>query len=210
MIKATFYNANGQPNGDIELPEEIFGLKPNEGILYQYAKMFLANQRLGTAKAKTRSEVSGSKKKPWKQKGTGRARVGTIRSPLWYHGGVIHAPRPVEHREYMPAKMKRLAMLSILSDRALDNLVSVMEPLSFEAPSTRKLTDILEATGLREGGKILLITPSSNKSVYLSARNLSKVSATHLGELNPYQVLTTDRVLIFSDTLNKMKELWAR
>ncbi len=207
-MNATLYNSNGEKQGTIDIPEEIFGIEPNEGLLHQYAVTYEANQRQGTHKAKTRSEVSGGGKKPWKQKGTGRARVGSSRNPLWKHGGVSFAPVPRDYRKKFPKKMRRLAIFSILSDRASEGKVSIIESPDFENPSSAKFRDIMNKTGIDTS--ILYVTANSDRNLYLSGRNLENVSVTHMGELNPYQVLSTENVLISTDALNIIKELWLR
>ena len=207
-MNATLYNSNGEKQGTIDIPEEIFGIVPNEGILHQYAVTYEANQRQGTHKAKTRTEVSGGGRKPWKQKGTGRARAGTTRSPLWRHGGVTFGPTPRSYRKRFPKKLRRLAILSILSNRANEGRVGIMEPPTMDKPSTAQLLKIMANTGLEDS--ILFVTANSDKNVYLSSRNIPKVKVTHMGELNPYQVLGTGNIIISTDALNLIKELWLR
>ncbi len=207
-MNATLYNSNGQKQGSIDIPEEVFGIEPNEGLLHQYAVTYEANQRQGTHSAKTRTEVSGGGRKPWRQKGTGRARVGTTRSPLWRHGGVTFAPKPRDYRKRFPKKMRRLAMFSILSDRAKEGRVAIIEVPDFEKPSTAKFKELMNNTGLED--RTLFVTANSDKKIYLSGRNIEGVEITHMGELNPYQVLKTENVLISTDALNLIKELWLR
>lgn len=208
MIKAILYNSSGDNTGEIELPSEIFGIVPNEAVVHQYVKAYLANQRQGTAKAKSRGEVSGGGRKPWRQKGTGRARAGTIRSPLWRHGGVIFGPKPRSYRQRFPKKMKRLALLSVLSDRANEERIDVMEAPQMEKPSTRQLKEILDKIPVNDARKILFVTAKSEPNIYRSGKNLNGFSVTHVGELNTYQILNSERLILSKDALNLMKELW--
>ncbi|MFP4458604.1 MAG: 50S ribosomal protein L4 [Candidatus Zixiibacteriota bacterium] len=208
MLKAALYNSNGENAGDIELPVDIFGIEPNEAVVHQYVKAYLANQRQGSAKVKTRSEVSGGGRKPWRQKGTGRARVGTIRSPLWRHGGVIFGPSPRSYRSRLPKKMKRLALLSVLSDRASEEKIDIIESPKIDKPSTREVKSLINKVETGDDKKILMVTAKSDKNIYLSARNIKGLEISHMGELNTYQILKADRVIFTSDALNLMKELW--
>ena len=210
MIKVALYNSIGERSGEVELPEEIFGIIPHEGVVHQYAKAYLANQRQGTHKTKTMSEVRGGGRKPWKQKGTGRARVGSIRSPLWRHGGVTFGPTPRDYRQRMPKKMKKLAMYSVLSDRVNDQRFGIIETPVLDIPSSQKALEIVNKTGLFNNEKVLIVTAVANKNLYLSLRNIYGIKVTHLGEFNTYQVLVSDNILFTQDALNTIKENWLK
>ena len=207
MAKAKLYDKLGNPKGEIELPPEVFDRKPKPAVVWQYVKVYLANQRLGTHSAKTRSEVRGGGRKPWRQKGTGRARHGSIRSPIWRHGGVAHPPKPRDHRLRMPKKMKRIALYSVLSDRAKENLVHVFEGFELEAPRTKEMLNILNNAGIDISRKTLIITDEVNPIVVKSADNIKNVRVTHTGELNAYQAITSENLIIEKSAIERLKEL---
>ncbi|MCD6531725.1 50S ribosomal protein L4, partial [bacterium] len=196
--------------GEIELPENAFGIEPNVAVLWQYVKMYLANQRQGTHSAKTRGEVSGGGRKPWRQKGTGRARHGSIRSPIWRKGGVVFPPKPRDYRLRMPKKMRRLALASILSDRARENKVFVFEGFDLPKPKTKDFINILDNSEIDYKVPTLVITRRVEPDVIKSAKNLSKVQVTFAGELNPYRVITAENVIIEKSALEKIEELCQR
>ena len=208
MVKAPLYSKNGELTGEVELPEWIFGVEPNSYVVHQYVVAHLARRRHGTASAKTRGDVHGGGRKPWRQKGTGRARAGSRSSPIWRHGGVVFPPKPHSFRKRMPKKMRRIAMFSVLSDRAAAEAVAVIEPFELDAPSTKKMYTLLNSIDFTKGRKTLLITAGSEPTLYLSARNIPNVSITHTGELNPYQLIVSDRVLFTKDAISRIEELW--
>lgn len=210
MIKAKLYDIKGNPAGEIELPENAFGIEPNVDVLWQYVKMYLANQRQGTHSAKTRGEVAGGGRKPWRQKGTGRARHGSIRSPIWRKGGVVFPPKPRDYRLRMPKKMRRLALASILSDRARENKVFVFEGFDLPKPKTKDFINILDNSEIDYKVPTLVITRRVEPDVIKSAKNLSKVQVTFAGELNPYRVITAENVIIEKSALEKIEELCQR
>lgn len=208
MIRAPLYDKSGNRSGEIELPAKPFELKPNEAVVWQYVNYYLANQRTGTHSAKTRSEVSGGGRKPWPQKGTGLARHGSIRSPLWRKGGVIFPPKPREYRQRLPKKMKRLALASVLSDRAKENRIFVFEDIKFEKPETKKLLTILENSGIEYSRPTLIITDVSSPEIYKSASSIPKLLVTHIGQLNAYEAIKSYNLIIFKKALLKLKELY--
>jgi len=214
MIKAKLYDKKGNPAGEIELPQKAFGIEPNADVLWQYVKSYLANQRSGTHSAKTQSEVSGGGKKPWRQKGTGRARAGSTRSPLWRHGGVIHAVKPRSYRQTFPKKMKKLALASALSDRAKENLVHVFDGFDVPAPKqnesprfTKNVTQLLKTAEINIQKPTLIITDSIELNLVKGAKNLENLDVTYIGELNPYQVLTAENIIVEKKALDKIEEL---
>ena len=205
-MKADMYNKDGQIVGSVDLSDEIFGITPNEAVVHQSVVAYLANQRQGTQSAKTRSEVSGGGKKPWRQKGTGRARAGTSRSPLWYHGGVIFAPKPRDYSQSMNKKMKRLAMKSVLSAKVQDKELFVIDALTFDEPKTREMVKVLDNLKL---AKTLVVTADSDRNVFKSVNNIATAKCTTVGELNVYDMLKYDNLLVTKDSVDKIEEVFA-
>ncbi len=196
MIEAPHYSAAGAKlKTPFALPEATFDGTVNQGVLHEAVKVFLNNQRQGTQKAKTRAEVSGGNQKPWKQKGTGRARAGTSRSPLWRGGGVVFAPTPRDWRTGIPKKMRQLARKSALNTRAADGLLTVVEQLAFETPKTKQMTELLAKLGL-EGRKVLVLTHGTNPAAYLSARNLPRAGVLPYAEASAYDILWADALVV--------------
>lgn len=190
---------DGKPSGKkVELDDAIFGIQPNDHAIYLSVKAFLANQRQGTHKAKERSEVRGGGKKPWRQKGRGTARAGTIRSPLWVGGGTIFGPRPRDYRQKLPQKVKQLARKSALSYKVKDEQLIVVEDFSFEKPRTKDFLSIMEALKL-SGKKILLLTGKNESNIYKSGRNISKVSVMEASKASTYDILN-NQVLVLQQT----------
>lgn len=190
---------DGKPSGKkVELDDEIFGIQPNDHAIYLSVKAFLANQRQGTHKAKERSEVRGGGKKPWRQKGRGTARAGTIRSPLWVGGGTIFGPRPRDYRQKLPQKVKQLARKSALSYKVKDEQLIVVEDFSFEKPRTKDFLSMMEALKL-SGKKILLLTGKNESNVYKSGRNINKVSVMEASKASTYDILN-NQVLVLQQT----------
>ena len=200
MYKARYYKADGTEDGARDLPDTLFDGVVNEGVLHQVVKAYLANQRQGTGSAKNRSEVRGGSRKPWRQKGTGRARQGSIRSVQWAGGGRAFPPIPHSWRQRVPRKVKALARRSAFNARAQDDRVLLVEGLSLEAPKTRAVREYLAAVGA-EGAKVLLLTHGIRETVYLSARNLPGVEVRRFGDESPYDILLADLVLIETDAL---------
>ncbi|NLW70203.1 MAG: 50S ribosomal protein L4 [Eubacteriaceae bacterium] len=204
-MKADIYNMNGEVVGSIDLRDEIFGIEPNEAAVHQSVVAYLANQRQGTQSAKTRAEISGGGKKPWRQKGTGRARVGSSRSPLWYHGGVIFAPKPRDYTQAVNKKMKRLAMKSVFSAKVADKELFVIEGLDFEAPKTKEMVKVFENLKI---GKTLVVTAENKENVYKSVRNIPGAKCTPVGELNVYDMLKYDNMLLTKESVEKIQEVF--
>ncbi len=207
MVKAKVYDINGNPDGEIELSEIAFGITPNKDILWQYVKVYLANQRVGTHCAKTRGEVAGGGRKPWRQKGTGRARQGTIRSPIWRKGGVAFPPKPRNHRLRLPKKMRRIALASILSDRANQGKVYIFEGFDIDKPKMKKFLEILDNSDIEYELPTLIVTNNVEYNILNSARNFPTIEVTHTGELNAYQVIKAENVIVEKSALDKIEEL---
>jgi large subunit ribosomal protein L4 len=194
MFKARYYKADGKKGRALALPDSLFDGVVNESAMHQVVKIYLANQRQGTASAKTRGEVAGGAAKPWRQKGTGRARQGTIRAVQWEGGGVAFPPIPHSWRLRVPKKVRSLARRSALNDRAENDRVVVADLPTFEKPKTKELRSFLQS--LDPAGKLLLLTNGANASVYLSARNLPNVSVLPFGDESVYDVLWAHTVVI--------------
>jgi large subunit ribosomal protein L4 len=195
MLTARYFNAAGEPGDTIELPQDPFDGVVHEAALHQVIKAYLANQRQGTAATKTRGEVSGGSRKPWRQKGTGRARQGSIRAPHWRGGGVVFGPRPRSYNQSVPKKVKALARRSAFNTRALAEEVAIIERFDIEVPKTRRMSDLLGRIGVGER-KVLILTRESNPEVYLSARNLPNVQVMPFRDASAYDVLHANQLLI--------------
>jgi large subunit ribosomal protein L4 len=191
--------SSGSTAGSVDLDESIFGIEPNVPVMHQVVTAQLAKRRAGTQSTKTRAEVRGGGAKPWKQKGTGRARQGSIRSPQWVGGGVALGPKPRSYAQKTPKKMVRLALRSALSDRASDGKVVVIDGWSFEAPSTKGAVAALAALGVE--GRVLVVLSRDDIDAWKSFRNLPQVHVLAAGELNTYDVLVNDYVVFTRDTL---------
>lgn len=204
MYKARYYKADGKKGKARALPDSLFDGVVNEGVMHQAVKTYLANQRQGTASAKGRSDVAGGGRKPWRQKGTGRARAGTIRSPIWVGGGVAFPPIPHSWRQRLPKKVKALARRSALNDRAERDRVVLADLPVMEAPKTRDLVSFLSS--IAPEGKVLVLTDGKNENLYLSARNLSNVSVVPFGGESVYDVLWAYTVVIERSALDEKAE----
>ncbi|WP_054697784.1 50S ribosomal protein L4 [Syntrophomonas palmitatica] len=207
MPKVALYDMSGAQIGDLEISDDVFGIKPNEAVLYQFVKMQLANKRAGTASTKTRSEVSGGGKKPWRQKGTGRARAGSNRSPVWKGGGIVFGPKPRDYSMKLPRKVRRLAMKSALSSKVQDNNLIVVDSLNFDEPKTKLMAATLEA--LNAGKKTLVVTADGDPNVVKSARNIPGVKPLRVDFMNVYDLLNYDTLLITRDAVAKVEEVFA-
>jgi large subunit ribosomal protein L4 len=196
-MKAKLYQQNGTVKGDLELPETVFGAEVNEHLMHQVITQLLANQRQGTSKTKGRSEVSGGGRKPWRQKGTGRARAGSNTSPIWVRGGKAFGPDPRDYYTNIPRKMKRLALASALSSRAKDEKVMVIESISCDAPKTKTILAMLKALSVN-GKRNLLIIDADTKNVYLSGRNIRDLEIRPVSEINAYDIISNENI-IFGD-----------
>ena len=196
MIEAPHYSASGSKHKSaFALPAELFDGTVHEPVLHQAIKTHLANQRQGTAKTKTRSFISGGNQKPWRQKGTGRARQGSIRSPLWRGGGTVFGPIPRDYRADLPRKVRQLARRSALNARAREGSLLVVEAMHFEAPKTKQLAGLLGKLGL-EGKKVLVLSHGLNRNLYLSGRNLPAAEVMSFSDASAYDVLWSDAVVV--------------
>jgi large subunit ribosomal protein L4 len=202
MFKARVFSAEGKETGERDLPETLFDGTVHEAAMWQAVKAYLANQRQATAAAKGRAEVSGGNKKPWRQKGTGRARQGSTRSPQWRGGGNVFGPRANRNfREDVPKQLKRLARRSAYNVRAQDGNVILLEGLKFDAPRTKGIVALLETTGVQ--GNVLLLTNGLNQVVWTSARNLPGIQVRPFGEESTYDLLWADTVIIEAGALER-------
>ncbi|MGB8361460.1 MAG: 50S ribosomal protein L4 [Acidimicrobiia bacterium] len=201
-VKASLFKADGAPNGDVKLDEEVFGIEPNLDVLHQVVTAQLAAARAGTAATKNRGQVRGGGRKPWRQKGLGRARHGSIRSPQWTGGGVAHGPQPRDYAQRTPKKMKRLALRSALSARAAESAVKVVDDIDWASPKTKQAVALLEAMGA--GGKTLLVLTQLDGSAGKSFRNLPDVRVVEPGHLTAYDVLWSDQVVFTSHTVGSV------
>ena len=207
MPTAKLFNMAGEKIGEIELSEAIFGIEPNKSVLHDYVKMHLANCRQGTQSALTKGEVDFTTKKPWRQKGTGRARAGYAGSPVWYHGGVAFAPKPRDYSYSLNKKVKRLALKSALSAKAAEDEIIVIDGLAVEEAKTRTFKAFLNKIGVT--GKALVITEAVDEKVVRSARNLPGVTTTFANILDPYMILTSGKLVVDKAALAKLEEVYA-
>lgn len=207
MPKVALYNVSGQQIGDIELNDSVFGVEINEHVLYEAVKNHLANRRQGTQSAKTRSEVRGGGRKPWRQKGTGRARHGSIRSPIWKGGGVVFAPKPRDYSYKLPKKIKRLAMKSALSSKVVNGEIIVLDELKMDRPKTKDMVSILN--NLNSNKKALIVMSEKDENVIKSARNIQGTKTTLVNTLNVYDILNCDSFIITKDAVRKVEEVYA-
>lgn len=207
MPKVALYDMSGEQVGDIELKDDVFGIEINTHVMYEAVKVYLANQRQGTQSAKTRSEVRGGGRKPWRQKGTGRARQGSIRSPQWKGGGVVFAPKPRDYSMKLPKKIRRLALKSAFSAKVDANEIIVLDALAMEAPKTKEMLKVLG--NLKVEKKALVVTTEKDENVVLSARNIPGVKTAQVSTLNVYDVLNHDAFIITKDAVNKVEEVYS-
>ncbi|WP_404446957.1 50S ribosomal protein L4 [Sutcliffiella horikoshii] len=207
MPKVALYNQAGANVGEVELADAVFGIEPNNSVLFDAIVMQRASQRQGTAKVKGRSEVAGGGRKPWRQKGTGRARQGSIRSPQWRGGGIVFGPTPRSYSYKLPKKVRRLAIKSALSSKVLENELLVLEGLAFDAPKTREMTSVLK--GLEINRKALIVTADADENVALSARNIPGVTVVTVTGVNVLDVVNHDKVIFTKDAVQKLEEVLA-
>ena len=207
MPKANVFNMAGEKIGEIELSEAIFGIQPNESVLHDSVKNHLANCRQGTQSALTKGEVSYTTKKPWRQKGTGRARAGYAGSPVWYHGGVAFAPKPRDYSYTLNKKVKRLALKSALSAKAAENEIVVVDGLTVSEIKTKPFQSFLAMVGAEN--KALVVTANVDEKVVKSARNLPGVTTTTATILSPYMILTSGKLVVDKAALAKIEEVFA-
>ena len=201
------YNVEGKKVSTVELKEEIFGIEPNEAVVHSVLVNYLANQRQGTQSTKTRSEVSGGGRKPWRQKGTGRARQGSIRAPQWIKGGIALGPKPRSYTYRVNKKEKRLAIKSVLSSKVLENQLVVIDELPFKEIKTKQMVSALANNKVE--GKTLVMLPEKNEAVQKSARNIEGVKTTLVNTINVYDLLKYNKLVLTLDTVKKLEEVYA-
>ncbi len=206
MPTVGLFNQEGNKVGDFQLNDNVFAVEVNADAMHQVVVALLANKRQGTQSAKTRAEVRGGGIKPWRQKGTGRARQGSIRAPQWIKGGVVFAPKPRDYRMSIPKTMKKVAMLSALTSKVQNDEMVVLENLTFAAPKTKEVVKMLSAF---EAKKTLIITADSNENVYKSARNITGVTVMPVNNINVYDLLNNPKVIITKDAVSKIEEVYA-
>ena len=206
MPTVGLFNIEGKKVGDVTLNESVFNVEVNKAVLHQVVVAQLANKRQGTQSAKTRAEVRGGGIKPWRQKGTGRARQGSIRSPQWAGGGIVFAPKPREYRVSLPKSMRRVAMKSALTSKVLENEMIVLESLSFDAPKTKAFAAMLTAFDVK---KALIVTLESNNNVYKSGRNIEGIQVMPVNNINVYDLLKYEKLIITKDAVSKLEEVYA-
>jgi large subunit ribosomal protein L4 len=206
MPTVGIFNKEGKKVSDMELNEAIFATEVNEYALHQVVVALLANKRQGTQSTKTRSEVRGGGIKPWRQKGTGRARQGSIRAPQWIKGGIVFAPKPRDYRMAIPKSMKKVAMKSALTSKVSDEQIIVLDELNFETPKTKNMVEVLKAF---ETKKALIVTAESNEAVYKSTRNIQGVNVIPANNINVYDLLRYEKLIITKDAVSKIEEVYA-
>ncbi|MBR5338276.1 MAG: 50S ribosomal protein L4 [Lachnospiraceae bacterium] len=205
MANVSLYNMEGKEVGTIELKDEIFGVEVNEHLVHKAVVAQLANKRQGTQKARTRSEVSGGGRKPWRQKGTGHARQGSIRAPQWKGGGVVFAPVPRDYSQKMNRKERRIALLSALSSRVADNKIFVIEDLKMDEIKTKKFAEVLDNLKI---DKALVVLEEGNKNVMLSARNIPNVKTAGANTINVYDILKYNTLVLSKDVISQLEEVY--
>ena len=208
-MNAKIVGMDGTPKGEASLPDALFAQPVHEHLLWLSVKRHLGDQRQGNAKVKTRGEVSGGGRKPWKQKGTGRARSGSNTSPLWPGGGRAFGPKPRSYRTEMPRKQRRAALAAALSQKAGENAVTVIDSLTFAAPKTREMAEILKRLGL-DAKRTLLVIGEPDPNVVRTCRNLRNLRTTLANQINPYDLLQSEALLVTASGLAQMKEIFSR
>ena len=207
MPKIDVYNMQGKKVSDVELSEAVFGIEPNENIVHSVLVNYLANQRQGTQSTKTRAEVRGGGRKPWRQKGTGRARQGSIRAPQWIKGGIALGPKPRSYRYTVNKKERRLAIKSLLSSKVLENELTVVDKLELSEIKTKTMVKAL--ADLKVEGKTLIVLPENNKNVLMSARNIEGVKTIVLNNINVFDLLKYNNLVLPLETVKKLEEVYA-
>ena len=207
MAKLTIYNMKKDAVGEIELNDSVFGVEVRPDVMHEVVVNYLANQRQGTQSTKTRTEVSGGGIKPWRQKGTGRARQGSIRAPQWVGGGVALGPKPRDYRYSVNKKVRRLALCSALSSKVADSEIIVLDSLNLDEIKTSRMAEILKNLNVTE--KALIVLADNDKNVVLSARNIEGVDTTFVGAINTYEVLGHTKCIITKDAALKLEEVYA-
>ena len=207
MPKIDVYSIEGKKVKEIELNEAVFGIEPNEKIVHIALVNYMANQRQGTASTKTRAEVAGGGRKPWRQKGTGRARQGSTRSPQWIKGGIALGPKPRDYRYTINKKERRLAIKSVLSSKVLENNLVVVDNLQFEEIKTKQMVNAL--ANLKVEGKTLVVLPEKNLNVQKSAKNIENVKTTLINTINVYDLLKYEKLVIDVQAVKSLEEVYA-
>ncbi|MGN1130621.1 MAG: 50S ribosomal protein L4 [Ruminococcus sp.] len=207
MPSINVVDMKGKKVSTIDLADSVFAVEPNEAVMHQMVVSYLANQRQGTQSALTRSEVSGGGKKPWRQKGTGRARQGSTRAPQWTHGGIVFAPKPRDYSFSVNKKVKRLAMKSALSSKVAENEVIVVDSITTSEFKTKVMVEMLNAIGVEK--KALIVLPEVDKKVIKSASNIPGVKTAQVNELNVYDILNAGKLVIAKDAVSKIEEVYA-
>ena len=207
MPKVDVYDIKGKKVSDVELAEAIFGIEPNEAIVHSVLVNYLANQRQGTQSTKTRAEVRGGGRKPWRQKGTGRARQGSIRAPQWVKGGIALGPKPRSYRYTVNKKERRLAIKSLLSSKVIENELTVVDKLELTEIKTKTMVKAL--ADLKVEGKTLIVLPENNQNVLMSARNIEGVKTITLNNINVFDLLKYNNLVLPLETVKKIEEVYA-
>ena len=207
MPKVDVYNMQGKKVSDVELNEAVFGIEPNETIVHSVLVNYLANQRQGTQSTKTRAEVRGGGRKPWRQKGTGRARQGSIRAPQWVKGGIALGPKPRSYKYTVNKKERRLAIKSLLSSKVIENELTVVDKLELAEIKTKTMVKAL--ADLKVEGKTLIVLPENNKNVLMSARNIEGVKTITLNNINVFDLLKYNNLVLPLETVKKIEEVYA-
>ncbi|MGN0526201.1 MAG: 50S ribosomal protein L4 [Acutalibacteraceae bacterium] len=207
MSKLSVLDMAGKKVSDIELSDSVFGIEPNMSAMHLVVVAYLANQRQGTQSTKTRSEVSGGGKKPWRQKGTGRARQGSTRAPQWYHGGIALGPKPRTYGISVNKKVKRLAMKSALSSKVAADEMLVLDSIALDSIKTKTMAEML--TAIKAGKKTLVVLPENNEVAYKSLRNIEGVKVSTVNTLNVYDILNCNSLVVLKDAVTKIEEVYA-
>ena len=207
MPKIDVYNIEGKKVSDLELNEGIFGVEPNEAVVHSVLVNYMANQRQGTQSTKTRSEVSGGGRKPWKQKGTGRARQGSIRATQWIKGGIALGPKPRSYKYTVNKKERRLAIKSMLSSKVIENEIIVLDAIPFNEIKTKNMANVLN--NLKVEGKTLIVLPEKNENVQKSARNIEGIKTSLVNTINAYDLLKYKKLILTVDAVKKIEEVYA-
>ncbi|MBT9173335.1 MAG: 50S ribosomal protein L4 [Syntrophomonadaceae bacterium] len=207
MPIVALYNTRGEQVGEVVLADSVFGVEVNEAVMHQAVLTFLANRRLGTAATKTRAEVRGGGRKPWRQKGTGRARHGSIRSPIWKGGGVVFGPQPRSYRMSLPRKVRKLALKSALTSKTCSGSLILLDQLIMESPKTKEMAGIFK--NLKTGRKVLLVLDGPQENIIKSARNIPGVKTLNAGQLNVYDILNSENLVMTRDAAARLEEVYA-
>ena len=207
MPSIDVYNVEGKKVSTVELNEEIFGIEPNEAVVHNVLVNYLANQRQGTQSTKTRAEVRGGGRKPWRQKGTGRARQGSIRAPQWIKGGIALGPKPRSYKYRVNKKERQLAIKSLLSSKVLENNLVVVDKIDFKEIKTKQMATAMK--NLNVEGKALIVLPANNEMVQKSARNLADVRTSSVSTINVYDLLRYQKLVLTVDAIKKLEEVYA-